>query len=59
MCFECSKLQIKNYLKKKKKKHLKFLLKHVSENWKEKLFPSDSSFINNLKNAKTNTMLTI
>ena len=40
------------------KKHLKFLSKHFPENEKEKLFPNDSSFLNNLKNA-ANTILTI
>ena len=34
------------------KTHLKFLSKHFAENGKEKLFLNDSSFLNNLKNAK-------
>ena len=41
------------------KKHLKFLSKHFGENEKEKPFPNDSSFLNNLKKCKTNTILTI
>ena len=39
-------------------KHLKFLSKHFAENG-EKLFPNDSSSLSNLKNAKTNSILTI
>ena len=38
-------------------KHLKFLLKHFAENGKEKVSPKDSSFLSNLKNTKTNTIL--
>ena len=34
------------------KKHLKFLSNHFAQNEREKLFPNDSSFLNNLKNAK-------
>ena len=41
------------------KTHLKFLSKHFAENGKEKLFLNDSSFLNNLKNAKQNNILTI
>ena len=33
-------------------KHLKFLSRQFAENGKEKLFPNDSSFLKNLKNAK-------
>ena len=33
------------------KTYLEFLSKHFAENEKEKLFPNDSSFLNNLKNA--------
>ena len=33
--------------------------KKTSESGKEKLFPNDDSFINNLKNGKRNTILTI
>ena len=40
-------------------KHLKFLSKHFGENGKENFFPIDYSFTNNLKNAKTNTIMTI
>ena len=36
-----------------------FLSKHFAKNQKEKLFPNDSSFLSNLKNAKMNTALTI
>ena len=41
------------------KKNLKFLSKHFVENGKKKLFPNDSSFLNNLKKCETNTILTI
>ena len=34
------------------KKHLKFLSQHFEETEKEKLFPNDSSFLKNLKNAR-------
>ena len=40
-------------------KQVKFLLKHFAENGKQKLFLNDSSFLSNLENAKTNTVLTI
>ena len=40
-------------------KQVKFLSKHFAENGKEKLFLNDSSFLSNLENAKTNTVLTI
>ena len=35
------------------------LSQYFAENGKEKLFPNDSSFLSNLKNAKMNTVLTI
>ena len=41
------------------KEHLKFLSKHFAENGEEKLFPNVSSFLSNLKNDKTNTILKI
>ena len=40
-------------------KHLNFLSKHFVVNVKEKFFPNDYSFTNNLKNAKTNTIMTV
>ena len=40
-------------------KHLKFLSKNFAGNEKEKLFQNDSSYISNLINAKTNTLLAI
>ena len=52
MCFESSTFMIFRNGKLQDKKHLKFLSKHFAENGKEKLFPNDSSFLNNLKNAK-------
>ena len=36
-----------------------FLSKHFVENKKEKFFPNEYSFTNNLKNVKTNTVMTI
>ena len=36
---------------------MKFLSKHFTENGKEKLFPNNSSLLSNLKNTKTNTVL--
>ena len=42
-----------------KKKKLKFLSKSFVDNGKQKLFPNNSSFLTNLKNAKTNTIMTI
>ena len=58
MTLRNSKVQDKNF-KSFSNKYLKCLSKHFAENWKKKLFPNDSSFISNLKNAKTNTILTI
>ena len=59
MCFESSNfmslINAKVHDKKFKKllnKHLKFLSRHFAENGKEKLFPSDSSFLKNLKNTR-------
>ena len=34
-------------------------IKNFAENGKDKLFPNNSSFLSNLKNAKTNTILAI
>ena len=70
MCFESSnvhdikKCQSKIYKKfvfqkSFSNKYLKFLSKYFAANEKEKLFPNDSSFISDLINAKTNTILTI
>ena len=44
---------------KKFKRTLKFLSKRFAENGEAKLFPNDSLFSSNLKNAKTNAFLTI
>ena len=54
MALRNGKVQNKKF-KSFENKHLKFLSKHFAENVKEKLFPNDSSFLSNLKNAKTNT----
>ena len=54
MALRNDKVQNKKF-KSFENKHLKFLSKHFAENVKEKLFPNDSSFLSNLKNAKTNT----
>ena len=54
MASKSRKVQNKKF-KSFENKHLKFLSKHFSENVKEKLFPNYSSFLSNLKNAKTNT----
>ena len=40
-------------------KHLEFLSKIFAKTRKENLFLNGSSFLMNLKNAKTNTILTI
>ena len=39
-------------------KYLKFLLKHFSEKWKEKLSPIYPSYLSSFKNAEMNTILT-
>ena len=40
-------------------KYLMFLSKHFVENGEGKFFPNDYSFTSNLKNVKTNTIMTI
>ena len=52
MSFESSNFMILRNGKVQDKKHLKSLSKHFSENGKEKLFPNECSFLNNLKNVK-------
>ena len=52
MCFESSNFMILRNGIVQHMKHLKFLSNHFAENKKEKLFPYDSLFLNNLKNAK-------
>ena len=65
MCFESSKLEgIKKQQSRRQQnqkflKQTKFLSKHFAENGKKKFFPNDYSFTNNLKNAKTNTIMAI
>ena len=57
MCFESSKLDMAKYkVKNFKIFKTNILSLHLAENGKEKLFPNDSSFLSNLKNAKTNTI---
>ena len=65
MCFEsCELHDIKKWQSQNKKyqsfknKHFKFLSRHFAENGKEKLFPNNTSLLSNLKNAKTNIILT-
>ena len=58
MCFESSDFMILRNSKVQDKKHLKFLSKYFAENENEKLFPNDSSFLNNFEKMKTNTILT-
>ena len=65
MCFESSELHdIKKWQSQNKKyqsfknKYFKFLSRHFAENGKEKLFPNNTSLLSNLKNAKTNIILT-
>ena len=49
MCFESSNFMILRNSKVQDKKHLKFLSKYFAENENEKLFPNDSSFLNNFE----------
>ena len=57
MCFESSKLDMAKYeVKNFKVFKTNILSSHLAENGKKKLFPNDSSFLSNLKNAKTNTI---
>ena len=63
MCFKPSKFHGMKKMARYKiinlKDHLKFLSKPFAEHTKEKLVSNDSSFLSILKNAKTNTTLTI
>ena len=51
MCFESSNFMILRNGLVQDKKYLKFLSQHFEETEKEKLFPNDSTFLKNLKNA--------
>ena len=60
MCFESSKLDITKYkVRNFKIFKTNILSSHLAENGKEKVFSNDYSFLSNLKNVKTNTILTI